>query len=99
MTGLSVAFANPVTGWIVCGVTATLIVGAIAVAALGAAGRISPALRRELWLRIGSGALLGSGVPLPVLAGRVWVIGAVTLLGLACLREYARATGLFRERL
>jgi phosphatidate cytidylyltransferase len=33
----------------------------------------------------------------PVLAGRVWTIGAVTLLGLVCLREFDRATGLFRE--
>ena len=33
----------------------------------------------------------------PVLLGRVWTIGLVTLLGLLCLREYDRATGLFRE--
>ena len=35
----------------------------------------------------------------PVVLGREWVIGAVTLLGLACLREFDRATGLFREPL
>ena len=34
----------------------------------------------------------------PVLLGRVWLIAAVTLLGILCLREYDRATGLFRER-
>jgi len=36
---------------------------------------------------------------LPVLAGRAWLIAAVTVLGLLCLHEYARATGLFRAPL
>ncbi len=35
-------------------------------------------------------------MPGPVLLGRVWTIGLVTMLGLLCLREYDRATGLFR---
>jgi phosphatidate cytidylyltransferase len=62
-------------------------------------GRGTPELRRELWLRLGSWCLLLPLMMGPVLLGREWVIGAATLLGLACLREFDRATGLFREPL
>jgi phosphatidate cytidylyltransferase len=62
-------------------------------------GRGTPELRRELWLRTASWCLLLPLMMGPVLLGREWVIAAVTLLGLACLREFDRATGLFRERL
>jgi len=102
MTGLQawldVAFAHPLTGWIVAFVGLALAAGALVVGILHVTGRVSPETRRELWLRLGSWSLLVPVMGLPVLAGRVWVIGAVTLLGLACFREYARATGLFRER-
>jgi phosphatidate cytidylyltransferase len=94
-----VAFGHPVTIWIVIGVATALAVGALAIAALGASGRIAPTLRRELWLRLGSWCLIAPAMIVPVLAGRMWTIAAVTLLGLACLQEYVRATGLFRERL
>lgn len=93
-----VAFAHPETGWIVLGAAGALALGAIVIAGLSAAGRLAPTLRRELWLRLGSWCLLVPAMILPILAGRVWVIAAVTLLGLACLGEYGRATGLFRER-
>jgi phosphatidate cytidylyltransferase len=36
---------------------------------------------------------------LPVLAGAAWTILAVLVLSLLCYREFARATGLFREKL
>jgi len=102
MTGLQawldVAFAHPLTGWIVAFVGLALAAGALVVGILHVTGRVSPETRRELWLRLGLWSLLVPVMGLPVLAGRVWVIGAVTLLGLACFREYARATGLFRER-
>jgi phosphatidate cytidylyltransferase len=56
-----------------------------------------PGLRRELWLRLGSWLVLLPLMIGPVLAGRAWTIIAVTLLGALCLREYSRATGLFRQ--
>jgi phosphatidate cytidylyltransferase len=34
----------------------------------------------------------------PVLLGAAWTIAAVALLSVVCYREFARATGLFRER-
>lgn len=102
MTGIherwDIAFAHPLTGWIVAFVGVALAAGTLVIGVLQAAGRLSPEMRRELWLRLGSWSLLVPAMGLPILLGRVWVIGAVTLLGLACFREYGRATGLFRER-
>ena len=90
-------FANPVTLWIVIGVAAVLALGALLILALTAAGKLSPALRNELWIRLGSWCVLAPLMIVPILLGKFWVIAAVALLGLACYREYARATGLFRE--
>ncbi len=97
--GLDVAFAHPVTRWITAGAVGGLAAAALIILALGALGRIGPALRRELWARLGSWALLIPCMLAPVLAGRVWTIAAVTVLGLLCLHEFARATGLFRVRM
>lgn len=96
---MSTAFAHPVTLWIVGATAGLLLLAAAVIGLLSATGRASPALRRELWLRLGSWCILLPLMLGPVLLGRVWTIGAVTLLGLACLREYDRATGLFREYL
>ena len=91
------AFAHPVTQAVVAGAAAVLLLAAAVVGLLSATGRITPALRHELWLRTGSWAVLLPLMLGPVLLGRAWTIGAVTLLGLLCLREFDRATGLFRE--
>jgi phosphatidate cytidylyltransferase len=96
---MSTAFAHPVTVWIVAATVAVVLGAAAAIGWLSASGRVRPDLRRELWLRLGSWCVLLPLMLGPVLAGREWTIGAVTVLGLLCYREYARATGLFRERL
>jgi phosphatidate cytidylyltransferase len=93
------AFAHPVTRWIIGATLGFVLAAAGITALLGTTGRIGPALRRELWQRILSWCGLLPLMLGPVLAGREWTIAAVTLLGLLCYREYARATGLFRERL
>ncbi len=98
MTGWAeIAFAAPVTRWIVGGVVAVVALAAAIIGGLSATGRIGPALRRELWLRLFSWCWLLPLMIGPVLIGREAVILAVTLLSLLCLREYDRATGLFRE--
>ena len=99
MSALATAFAHPVTIGIVAATVAVVLLAAAVIGFLSATGRASPALQRELWLRLGSWAVLLPLIMVPILAGRVWTIVAVTLLGLACLREYDRATGLFREHL
>lgn len=92
-------FAHPVTIGIVAATVAVLAIAGAVIGAMTLTGRGTPDLRRELWLRTGSWCLLLPLMMGPVLLGREWVIGAVTLLGLACLREFDRATGLFREPL
>ena len=96
---MSLAFAHPVTRGIVVAAVMVLALASAVIGLLSATGRISPALRRELWLRTGSWAVLLPLMMGPVLLGRAWTIGAVTVLSLLCLREYDRATGLFREPL
>ena len=91
------AFAHPVTQGIVAAAVGVVVLAAVLIAALSRAGRIPPALQRELWLRLRSWLVLLPLMIGPVLLGRPWLIGAVTVLGLLCLREYDRATGLFRE--
>ncbi|MEO3473060.1 phosphatidate cytidylyltransferase [Roseomonas sp. CAU 1739] len=92
-------FAHPVTIGIVAATVAVVLVAFAVIGVMTITGRGTPELRRELWLRTGSWCLLLPLMMGPVLLGREWVIGAVTLLGLACLREFDRATGLFRETL
>ncbi len=99
MSGWSVAFAHPVTVGIVGTTVGVVALAAALIGFLSIKGRISSALQRELWLRLGSWMVLLPLMIGPVLAGREWTIAAVTILGLLCLREYDRATGLFRERL
>ncbi len=93
------AFDHPVTVAIVAAAAGVIAIAFAVIGAMTVAGRGTPELRRELWLRTGSWCLLLPLMMGPVLLGREWVIGAVTLLGLACLREFDRATGLFRQPL
>lgn len=96
---MSAAFAHPVTVGILGAVGAALGLAAVAIAAMGLLGSGTPALRRELWLRLFSWCWLLPLMIVPVLAGREATIGAVCILSLLCWREFARATGAFRERL
>ena len=90
-------YGHSVTVGIVAAVCAVMLLATAAIYALSRSGRVSPALARELWLRLRSWAILLPLMLGPVLLGRPWVIAAVTILGILCLREYDRATGLFRE--
>jgi len=95
---MNTAFEHPVTLWIVAATLGVVVLATLVIGGLTLTGRGTPAFRRELWLRLGSWCVL---LPLmfgPVLAGREWTIAAVLVLSLLCYREYARATGLFRER-
>jgi phosphatidate cytidylyltransferase len=82
------------------GAIGLLIVVALALNALLRRGgvisieRAADAQRRTLaWL------VIAPVVAVPILLGRGWTMLAVCLLSLACWREFARATGVFRERL
>ena len=92
------AFAHPLTLGVTVGVVALLPISALVVWALHALGKTSDGLHTELVQRIRSWAVL---VPLlvgPVLLGAAWVILGVAVLSALCFGEFARATGLFRDR-
>lgn len=78
-------------------IAGVLAVAALAIALLGWRGRLKPAVRRELTDRVRTWAVLIAAMVLPLVLGPAWVILAVGALGLLCYREFARATGLFRE--
>lgn len=94
---MTTAFEHPVTLTILIGALALLLFGTAFTLILGITGRGTPALRQELRHRIASWFVLLPLMFAPVLAGRLWTIAAVTALSFACLREFDRATGLFRE--
>src|SRR5205823_13131318 len=54
--------------------------------------------RKELWDRYRSWIWLAASILIPILAGAFWTILAVATLSFLSYREYARITGLFRER-
>ena len=93
----SQAFASPVTTLLVTAVGVVILVGVLAIGTVSLTGIAGSAMRRELWLRLGSWLVLLPLMIGPVLAGRAWTILAITVLGALCLREYSRATGLFRQ--
>jgi len=93
------ALDHPVTLWIIVGIALALGVATLATIILAKAGLIGENLRRELWLRTRSWAIIVLLIVIPVLLGALWTILLICALSLVCYREYARATGLFRERI
>lgn len=57
-----------------------------------------PDFRRDAWRRYRGWLVIVPVTVAAVLLGAAWVIGLVALLSVLCFREYARATGLFREK-
>jgi len=66
---------------------------------LDRAGRLSPELKNDLWQRYYSWLAMIPAIAMPIVLGAFWTILAVCVLSLFCFREFARATGFFREKL
>jgi phosphatidate cytidylyltransferase len=96
--GFRHAFDSPVTLGITVAVVAVLVVAYAAIWLLHAIGRTNPALHDELRKRVRSWAVMAPLLIGPVLLGAAWTIAAVAVLSVLCYREFARATGFFRER-
>src|SRR5580698_5457518 len=88
---------HPVAFWIAAGIAIALLLTPLVFLALEKAGKLSPALRTDLWTRYKSWLVLAPLMVGPILAGRLPAIIGVGVLSLACYREFARATGLFRH--
>jgi len=96
--GFRHAFDSPVTLWITIAVIAALLIAAIIIWLLHAAGRTSDKLHDELVKRVVSWAVMAPLLLGPVLLGAASTILAVAILSILCYREFARATGFFRHR-
>jgi len=97
--GFRHAFDHPVTIWLTLLIAGAVVVAMAAIAVLSLTGRLDAKLRRELWLRTLSWSILAPAVCVPLLLGAFWTMLAFAAISLACYYEYARATGLFREKL
>lgn len=89
---------HPITFWITIAIVGVMAIAPGIFVALGRAGKLTAALHKDLWTRYKSWLILAPLMVGPILAGRLWTIAAVGVLGLLCYREFARATGLFRDR-
>jgi phosphatidate cytidylyltransferase len=99
LIGASHAFDHPVAFWITVGIGTALVVALLVIAVLSATGMVKDPFRKELWKRTLAWAVMAPLMIGPVLLGAAWTIAGVAVLSLACYSEFARATGLFREKL
>ena len=90
---------HPVAFWIAAGIAAVLLITPLLFLVLDKAGKLTPALRTDLWTRYKSWLVLAPLMVGPLLAGRLPAIIGVGVLSALCYREFARATGLFRQHL
>jgi phosphatidate cytidylyltransferase len=99
LTDTSAALDHPVTRLTLAVAAGGLLLVPLVALALQATGRLGEATRRDVWTRYFTWLWFAPAVLIPVLATRLTAVAALTLAALLCYREFARATGLFRERL
>ncbi len=90
---------HPVAFGIVAAATVMLVLTPLLLILLDRGGRLNPSLKVDLWSRYKSWLVMTPLILLPLAAGRLPAILGVALLSTLCYREFARATGLFRDRL
>ena len=97
--GYQHAFDERVVVVIVSILGITLAITPLAILFLDRAGRLGPDLKTDLWRRYFSWLVMVPLVVLPILLGAAWALLLFTVLSLLSFREFARATGVFREKL
>jgi phosphatidate cytidylyltransferase len=90
---------HPVSFWIAASVAGVLAITPLLFLLLDKAGKLTPALRADVWTRYKSWLVLAPLMVVPLLVGKLTAILGVGLLATLCYREFARATGLFRQHL
>lgn len=90
---------HPVAFWIAAAASMLLVITPLVIILLGRAGKLTPALRSDLWARYRSWLILTPAIIVPLIAGRLPAICGVAILAGLCYREFARGTGLFRNPL
>jgi phosphatidate cytidylyltransferase len=97
--GYSHAFAHPLTRGVVIFLVAALVITPVVFLGLRRTINISDATYAELWARWRSWIWISIALLVPILLGAAWVIIGVGVLSALCYREFARATGIFREKM
>lgn len=93
------AFDHPVTLTAVVLIAVLLVATPVVVWLLRKSAAIDTETYSEIMLRCRSWRWLSALMLIPVLAGAAWVMAGVLVLSLFCYSEFARATGVFREKL
>jgi phosphatidate cytidylyltransferase len=96
--GFDQAFEHPFVLGATVAVVAVLALAMGAIQFLAQSGRLTKDHASELRVRWRSWVWLALAMLLPILLGAAWVMAVVLLLSLLTYREYARGTGLFREK-
>ncbi len=96
--GTHSAFHDPFVARTTLAVVVLLAIAPVIIALLSKTGKTTGRLQKDLWDRYFSWLVLAPLIVGPILLGAGYAIVAVGILSLLCYREYARATGLFRER-
>jgi phosphatidate cytidylyltransferase len=94
----SVAFDHPATPILLGVVAAALVIPPVVLGLTWALGFMTAEKRRDIWRRYVPWLVLVPVMGVPILLGAFWTILGVAVLAFFCFREYARATGLFREK-
>jgi phosphatidate cytidylyltransferase len=92
------AFDSPFVLWTVVALAVLVVTAIVVVTLLQRSGKLNPKLYSDLGPRCWSWLWLLLLMLAPLLLGAAWVNGFVALLSLLCYHEFARATGLFREK-
>src|SRR5262249_8442358 len=96
--GFHHAFDNRVTVILTLTAVLLLLLAPILILIVIRGANSSSDKKKELWDRYRSWIWLALFILIPILAGAFWTIAGVATLSFLCYREYARITGLFRER-
>jgi phosphatidate cytidylyltransferase len=96
--GVSHAFDSHIVRGFVIAILVLFIAAPPVIFWLRRRGNVPPSQFNELMKRYRSWLVLVPLMMAPVLLGAFWTIMAVGTLSILCYREYARATGFFRER-
>jgi phosphatidate cytidylyltransferase len=96
--GFGAAFEDPATVGMVVAVGIAVGVAPLALRLLVRAGKVGGPLEEEIRERHRSWLIIIPLIAGPILLGAAWTILGVLVLSLLCYREFARATGLFREK-
>ncbi len=97
--GVRHAFDEPAVVLILALLGLVLIIYPLIILGLDRARRMSPELKNDLWQRYYSWLTMSPAIAVPIILGAFWTILAVCVLSIVCFREFARATGFFREKL